>query len=262
MRRRRHFTLIELLVVVAIIAILAAMLLPALGRAREAARGGACMNNFKQIGLAISIYGDDNADYVPPFYYAGGNTQPTSKYYQLTGWDDYFRPWMISYVASNNWPSGSGYIWPMSLGKLYADRLLPDPSVFFCPSQAYQDFVYYPSKPNPWGTLPFPQWIDRLGVGYNYNPHRKNYGGGQNGFYRAYETLRRFPDEKALACDLLTIWRPVDSAHDDAWNLLFPDGHVGLKRSRDVLNYAIITVPGTGDSWTAYEYCLDALQKL
>jgi prepilin-type N-terminal cleavage/methylation domain-containing protein/prepilin-type processing-associated H-X9-DG protein len=78
-RHRRGFTLIELLVVIAIIAVLIALLLPAVQAAREAARRAQCVNNLKQIGLALHNYHSVN-DSLPP----GGEAWGDSRHFN--GW--------------------------------------------------------------------------------------------------------------------------------------------------------------------------------
>src|SRR5690349_9747982 len=98
--RMRGFTLIELLVVIAIIAVLIALLLPAVQAAREAARRAQCVNNLKQLGLAIHNYVSAN-DTVPPSGCAGNG----AIYYQNGSMKARMLPYMEQQQAFNsiNW---------------------------------------------------------------------------------------------------------------------------------------------------------------
>lgn len=113
---RKNFTLIELLIVIAIIAILAAMLLPALNKARELSRATACVGNLKQLGVVYHMYAMDHQDWI-----IRGLSKPggTPWFYQIV---------KSSYLGDNN-------VWNARKRK----------AVFVCPSDNRP--VYDPADP-------------------------------------------------------------------------------------------------------------------
>jgi prepilin-type N-terminal cleavage/methylation domain-containing protein/prepilin-type processing-associated H-X9-DG protein len=149
-RRSRGFTLIELLVVIAIIAVLIALLLPAVQAAREAARRAQCVNNMKQIGLAVHNYVSAN-DAIPPSATFG---QAGSPVYQDQGVLCRVLPYLEQNAdynsinfdygvrgksASGSWndPPMDQQVWAGDFGRANATANITYVQTFLCPSDGH-----------------------------------------------------------------------------------------------------------------------------
>jgi prepilin-type N-terminal cleavage/methylation domain-containing protein/prepilin-type processing-associated H-X9-DG protein len=143
--RQRAFSLTELLIVIAVIVILLAILLPALGKVRERSRTATCLANLKSIGTAVHLYMSDNHDYSPMRGMDSSNAAPPGWGFRGYGPDDRV-VWSDQVVLGQYAGSTNGD----NSRPAYRYGAVRKRSVFICPSDAMHDgeHVSYGMGPN------------------------------------------------------------------------------------------------------------------
>jgi len=227
-KRIAAFTMIELLVVVAIIAILASLLLPALDRARDKAKTAACVNNLRQLSAAVLLYAYDYNDWVP-----GANWEPGAA--TSGGWEWSYRGF---------WYTGGSYFWndkrqtQQQLGQ-YINVFSP---VWMCPGWPL-DYDFSPGAgvvgcPTNNTSVEMPNTMRNVGFGYEYRPWIQKIQGwppGWGGTGGSYSFQLRLSGPAKPSCANLfnclgSDWFPpnIQAPHFNRrrWNIAYLDGSV------------------------------------
>ncbi|MAE65684.1 MAG: hypothetical protein CMJ18_15555 [Phycisphaeraceae bacterium] len=257
-RRRPGFTLIELLVVISIVALLIALLMPAIKKARELARQTQCVSNVHQMLVALHGYAAENSGAFPNSH-CGLNTRLAfylTSYWAVTG----RRP--SCYDPSRPYDGGSeGWT---GLGKVYQYDMLTDPQAVYCPSQRWPNFTY------PTG------WDEVLEPGFKISSYYyRLFGQWGNGInIEDVDKLHAHRAENegpiALVSDIFHLgsssWGPPAS-DDPLWAHLepspglaigFSDGHASFEVNDRVYRYARAFTSIGGDyEWMLFWQYLD-----
>jgi prepilin-type N-terminal cleavage/methylation domain-containing protein/prepilin-type processing-associated H-X9-DG protein len=221
--QRAGFTLVELLVVVAVIAILASLLLPALSRAKGNAHSATCQNRLKELAISLQLYREDNGSHFP-FLFMAADDDPEQK--KPCYWFEAIRAYH-GLAWTNRAFHCSAY--PGEIRGLEAGHVRG--------SYAY----------NGWGVNPV--WESKLGLG-SYSVFQDRHPPVREGNVRVPASMYAMGDSRLVSDAGKLVGMPVmwnqrgypeaaekrGGRHGVTYNVLFCDGHVAAVRRRDLTN--------------------------
>ncbi|NLZ63197.1 MAG: type II secretion system protein [Lentisphaerae bacterium] len=214
--RTTRFTLIELLVVIAIIAVLASMLLPALGKARQKAQQATCSGNLKQVGIAVMMYIDEHDDWFPGMMQASGT----------------FISDLSPYLRGKT-PLGASFIYAKSPSDVH---------VYWCPAYNPADASFVSGGHTYW------YYHGCRAINFYMRTTHASVQGGGNELYTRLTHIKK-PGHKMYFVDswggtsfsantypfklTASVTSRLDGRHSGMVNALWADFHVEAKRSEE-----------------------------
>ncbi len=194
-RHARAFTMIDLMVSLAIVAILIALMFPAISMVRESTRKVVCGSNLRQIGLGVSLFSQDNRDVLPDSVFLPEWTRHTS-----TAWTPDRMDTVL--LSESDQPGRLHDRWD-GMGLLFRDEYISAPNIFYCPS--HRGSFSFMEAEQDWSNL---EVVDEIIVNYLYR------GMGPDN----QRVLYNINSTAALVTDTMRSYEDLN--HEDGFNVL------------------------------------------